>query len=525
MNRLSVFLIFVVWVATLMADEPRSPTAVELQAKVSTVLDKVSPVVVGLKIGKAEIGSGVIVTEDGVVMTHGHHGYESSATITIVLADGKEVSARYQAGGQGLLYDFALLRIENEERWPHAELGRIEDVRPGQWCLHVGHPWGIKKGRPPVPRMGSIVETADVCLSSSCMIVGGDSGGPLFDERGRVIGLCKGLSFLTTDFAAQHTSVKVLRHALDEYLELAPKARKTLRKRIDRRVSLPEWNPQWEAARKATVQIDCDGRHRARGVVVGENGLILTKHSQLFGKITCRLSDERKLDAKIVAASQSFDLALLQVETTGLPAIEWSADIRKKSGTVLVVPDQTQSVLSVGIVSDERVREIAEARGWLLLDIEATNSGMKVIKINPRSYAKDVVEIGDTITQLDGSEVRTLDQFVEVSEKAKRVAGDRVAVSFLRSGKPMQASVAWSPETYGGDWERDEFNDRRSGFAAVFTHDAVITPQDCGGVVIDAQGRAVGLNIARADRHETHAIPAETVLRELQKLMQDVMTK
>jgi serine protease Do len=66
-------------------------------------------------------------------------------------------------------------------------------------------------------------------------------------------------------------------------------------------------------------------------------------------------------------------------------------------------------------------------------------------------------------------------------------------------------------------------SNRRDDFPLVFQHDAVLKPQDCGGCVVNLDGKAVGLNIARAGRTETYAIPTESVLEILNKLRGGVL--
>ncbi len=59
---------------------------------------------------------------------------------------------------------------------------------------------------------------------------------------------------------------------------------------------------------------------------------------------------------------------------------------------------------------------------------------------------------------------------------------------------------------------------RRADFPAVLQHDSVLRPEDCGGVIVDLSGKAVGLNIARAGRIETLALPATILLPLLDDL-------
>jgi serine protease Do len=53
---------------------------------------------------------------------------------------------------------------------------------------------------------------------------------------------------------------------------------------------------------------------------------------------------------------------------------------------------------------------------------------------------------------------------------------------------------------------------RRGGFPNAFAHDTVLKPEQCGGPVVDLNGRAVGINIAREGRTESHAIPAQVIV-------------
>ena len=479
------------------ADDAQRASIPELQARVDAVLNKVLPAVVGIKKDGKNAGSGAIVTEDGLILTCGHHGLHISDSVSVVLTDGRVVSAAIRSVKNAGLYDYSVLQIDGKGPWPHVELGDQDRVRPGAWCLHLGHPLGIEPGRTPVPRMGWIVESTDVALSASCMIVVQDSGGPLFDDHGDLIGTCVGLNSLTTDFAANYTSVNVLRQAMAEYREIEVKRHIVLRTRIDRRPSIPTWQPAWEPIRKATVQVLCDGKQSALGVIADPSGLILTKRSQLFGQISCRLSDDRTFAAKIVASSPSCDLALVQVPAAGLVAIPWGERVRAKRGLVVVVPGTSRSVIGVGIISDGRIQTIRPIPGRLSLEAKPTDSGPVVTRLFPGSYAADILRAGDLITNVDGRDTQPVKDFSEIEETAAGLAGDRIPVAYARQGIVQHADVALSPERNGGEWERRSFSDRRSGFPSVFIHDTVITPQECGGAVIDGSGHVIGINIAR----------------------------
>ena len=66
---------------------------------------------------------------------------------------------------------------------------------------------------------------------------------------------------------------------------------------------------------------------------------------------------------------------------------------------------------------------------------------------------------------------------------------------------------------------------RRDGFPKVVQHDSVLQPTLCGGPVIDISGKVVGINIARADRIATYAVPSEAVQAVIEKLKLRASTK
>ncbi|MEL6107562.1 MAG: S1C family serine protease [Planctomycetota bacterium] len=77
-----------------------------------------------------------------------------------------------------------------------------------------------------------------------------------------------------------------------------------------------------------------------------------------------------------------------------------------------------------------------------------------------------------------------------------------------RRTERLGQEVVWGP-----------LSDVRTGFETVLQHDTVLKPEHCGGPLIDLEGRAIGLNISRAVRVETLALPAQEVQRLVQSLL------
>ncbi|MCE9548017.1 MAG: serine protease, partial [Planctomycetia bacterium] len=157
-----------------------------MQERLRQLAAKVIPVTVGIRLPSG-MGSGVIISEDGYVLTAGHVSNRPGRDIKVILPDGRQVSARTLGANYGI--DSGLVKITEPGKWPHAELGDSSRLKLGQWCLVTGHPGGFDKGRTAPLRVGRILELSPGTIVTDCTLVGGDSGGPLFDADGHVIGI------------------------------------------------------------------------------------------------------------------------------------------------------------------------------------------------------------------------------------------------------------------------------------------------------------------------------------------------
>jgi S1-C subfamily serine protease len=157
-----------------------------IESHVQKVLDKVMPAVVGLRMGPAS-GSGVIINADGTVLTAGHVSGKPSQNAIIILPDGKQYKGK--ALGQNKGIDSGMVKITDEGKFPFLEMGDSATLKRGQWVVAIGHPGGFRANRTPVVRVGRILNVNGFVIQSDCVLVGGDSGGPLFDMHGRVIGI------------------------------------------------------------------------------------------------------------------------------------------------------------------------------------------------------------------------------------------------------------------------------------------------------------------------------------------------
>ena len=167
---------------------------VELQDKIASVVQKVIPATVSVMFYEDPVnmggGSGVIVSKDGLVLTAGHCVEESGKRFRLIMHDGTEVNAIGLGFAPNI--DCGLLQITDEGEWPTAEMGWTCDLNVDDPCISVGHAGGFHENRGVVVRFGRIAEVYSRNLGhtrSTCLMEPGDSGGPLFDIQGRVIGI------------------------------------------------------------------------------------------------------------------------------------------------------------------------------------------------------------------------------------------------------------------------------------------------------------------------------------------------
>jgi serine protease Do len=159
----------------------------DIEKHVSALVKKLQPAVVCLQIGAAS-GSGVIVSKEGYVLTAAHvSGTAGREGIAIILPDGRRVKGKTL--GRNSNIDSGMVQIIDKGEYPFLDMGNSGDLKKGDWCLAIGHPGGLKKGRPPVVRLGRILDNGKTVIRTDAALVGGDSGGPLFDMRGKVIGI------------------------------------------------------------------------------------------------------------------------------------------------------------------------------------------------------------------------------------------------------------------------------------------------------------------------------------------------
>ncbi len=280
-----------------------------------------------------------------------------------------------------------------------------------------------------------------------------------------------------------------------------------------------------EESRKATVEIYCDGKQTAQGVIVDAAGYVLTKASELSGAIRCKLYDNRYYDAEILGIHHDTDLAMLRIAADKLTAIRWSTAPTSEVGSWVVTTGLQSLPKAIGVVSAAS-RGIPEVKGILGVMLgDSDVEGARVEQVMPESGAEKAgVRPNDVVIGLNDLQIKSRSELIE-GVKAYR-PGDRVQLKLLRGDKEKVVTAELGSHFELANGHRIDFQGnlggplsrRRDGFPAVLQHDCVLQPADCGGPLVGTDGTAMGINIARASRVASYAVPAEAVVPLLDDL-------
>jgi len=212
-----------------------------------------------------------------------------------------------------------------------------------------------------------------------------------------------------------------------------------------------------------------------------------------------------------VAAPQTPPAGALRIDVG-----EWVA-----SASAVASQDIDDEPIAVGVISVVR-RTIPPHNGFLgvaLTDAGApgSNTGAKVMQVVVESPAEKAgLKVDDVVVAIDGRPVRTNTQLRSALQNSR--PGKEVTLGVMRDGQQLElkavlaAPLAETPEAKEARLLAGKVNDRSNDFPAVFQHDTVLQPNQCGGPLVDLDGHVLGINIARAGRTESYALPADIIV-------------
>lgn len=262
-------------------------------------------------------------------------------------------------------------------------------------------------------------------------------------------------------------------------------------------------------------------REVAYGVVVSPVGHILTKASEIagVGNLSVRVDQQTYADAKVIAVDDDWDVAMVKVEASGLIPVVYASSGEISQGSWVVANGATSLKARralVGIIS-AKTRPIPAGGGNPAIDFEDGSLEIKDLADEVGAGAAGLKK-GDVIVAVNGTKVSGFEEFSEILKQHK--PGTVVQFTYVRKDMEATADVKLEPgPVTRNDMMSGAYSERRSGFPRVMQHDIIGDKTIVGGPLLDLDGKCVGMNIARANRAESFAIPVEDVKALAERLM------
>lgn len=269
-----------------------------------------------------------------------------------------------------------------------------------------------------------------------------------------------------------------------------------------------------------------DGRDEVGyATVMSADGHLLGKWSELreVKHLVVRIGVQKYETVAILRHDPKWDVVLLKVDANSLKPVVFAPNSKVELGDWVVangVTTRARRRPMVGIISAESRRIPLEGGAVLGVELIEQKGSLIVGKIAEKSGSYLAgLRADDRLISVMGKKLKTRTDVLELMED--RQVGERVEIVYARKGKITRVEVVLQSrtETYGLEKNRNdemsgEFSIRRSGFLRVLQHDISGSSRTVGGPLLDLDGQCLGMNIARANRAESFAIPLEE-LREI----------
>ncbi len=373
-------------------------------------------------------GSGFIIDPDGVIVTN-NHVVQDAKSVSVTLSDGTELPAKII--GRDPRTDLAVLRVDAGHKLAYVQLGNSADVKVGEWVVAMGNPYGLggtvtagivsARGR-------DIGEGPyDNFLQIDAPINRGNSGGPLFTQDGRVVGVNTAILSPTggsigIGFAIPSNIVKTVvadlektGHVTRGYLGVEAQQ---VSPAMAAALNLPKQNPDQAGA--LIAQVEADSPASKAGLQPGEvitavDGKTVGNPRDLAVDIAAvKPGDEAKIDVL-----QQGQTKTMSVKVATLPSEQQTANANAAG-------PQEGVGLALAPISPEMRSQ---------LDLPEHMKGVAVVDVKPGSPADQAgIQQGDVIVGVGVEPVSSARQAAHaISEAANR--NHAVALRVFRNGQ------------------------------------------------------------------------------------------
>ena len=365
-------------------------------------------------------GSGFIIDANGSILTN-HHVIEGAERITVTLADGRSMRARLI--GSDADTDIALIKVDGQPALPVASLGDSSKLRIGEWVCAIGNPLGyehtVTVGVVSFLGRKLFDPSLDDYIQTDAAISFGNSGGPLINSQGEVVGINSAISsrgsnigFAVPIRSAREilTQLRTSGHVSRGYLGVTLTAvdadlQQSLGLHVDHGALVQDVSDGSPAARAGLQPYD---------VVVGLDDRTIAGDDQLIREIAAR-TPGTSARISYVRDGQEALVTLLLAERPARTPEELAVRQARPS-----LPASNPSLLGL------RVREL-DRRTAVRLDLPSQTKGLLITGVEPLSSSSDSgIEQGSVLLEINREHVESVSDFRRIVRAAR--PGDVLAL-------------------------------------------------------------------------------------------------
>ncbi len=382
------------------------------------------------------LGSGFVISEDGYIVTN-HHVITGADEIIIEFFSGKKLPAKLV--GSDPKTDIALLKVEAGEPLPFVTFGNSDLMRVGDWVMAMGNPLGqgfsVSAGIVSA-RGRTLSGTYDDYIQTDAAINRGNSGGPLFNMDGQVVGVNTAiLSPTGTNIGIGFSmSSNVVTKVVAQLKEFGETRRGWLGVRIqDVTADVAEAMGLADAAGALVTDVP-DGPAKDAGILAGD---VITRFDgqevKSAGDLTRRVAD--------APIGQAVPVIVLRDGRTETLAVTLG---RREEAEAAVVPassakpEEPREMESLGMTLAPLNDELRARLG-----LDASAEGLAILSVDQASeaFAKGLRE-GEVITQVNQNGVTRLQDLEDRIAEAKAAGRKSVLIMVRRGGDPRFVALS-----------------------------------------------------------------------------------
>lgn len=388
-------------------------------------------------------GSGVIIDPDGYILTN-EHVVRGADKIQVTLADDPDKKIEGKVIGKDERTDLAVIKIKSARKLPYAKLGDSDSLRVGDWAIAIGSPFGlelaqtvtvgvISASRQNVRIEGKLYKDL---IQTDAAINKGNSGGPLLNIRGEVIGVNTAIFTPSGAFAGIGFSIPINR-AKEILPQLREKGRVIrgwigveLDKKIDQATAKVFGVPNAEGAliRKVLPDYPAAKAGLQRGDVIVEFAGKKVKNNFDLQNAVAATPPKKNVPVKIIRNKKE---RTLQITVAEAPASLDFLKEEKKEEKESQQQERGEKFEWLGAT----VRELS-ASLRAQLGLGESESGVVIFEVKPNSKAEEIgLMPKDLIRALNQEKVTDLKSFKEIIKKIKLQEG--IVLDILRKGEPL----------------------------------------------------------------------------------------